>query len=101
MTDDQHREISRGDHAARLLGDPLLQEVLEQIKSGVRDALFDLPYEAVEARERLFMLDKMRAQFVNLLAAMADGAEILRAELLMEENAKAKAAAVMERVRHG
>lgn len=104
MTDDQAREISRGEHAARILSDPLVQEALAQIRDKVRDAFFGLPIDAPgvdEQRARLVMLDKMRQQFEGVFAALMGGAEVARQELLMEENVKAKAAAVLERVRHG
>lgn len=101
MNDQQAREIARGEHARRILEDELVQEVLEHLKSTIRNAVFELPVEAKEQREALFLMDRAREQFVSVFAALIQGAEVSKYELLAEENVKAKLEAIKEKVRNG
>lgn len=101
MNDQQAREIARGEHARRILEDELVQEVLEHLKATIREAVFELPVEAKEQREALFLMDRARQQFVSAFAALLYGAEMMKSELLLAENVSAKLEAIKEKVRNG
>ena len=91
--------IHRGEHAKRLLDDDLLKDALNTIKTQTQALFFELPSTAIAERERLHLLDKARQQFENLLNVLVAGGEVSKYELLADEQTKARADAVRERVR--
>jgi hypothetical protein len=103
MTKDE--ELRQGEAAARLLDDPTLQKALASIRTAIADQMWS---DAVgqrstpENRMRLDALAWSTAQFENCLIVMVNGGEKIRAELLMDENMKAKAALYdIRKVRYG
>lgn len=100
MNDQQRAQIARADQARRILEDPFVIQALEAIKTGIRDQMFDLPVEAVEQREKLFLMDKMRAQFVNIFALALHGAEVTRYELDQERYVAERLNSIQERARN-
>lgn len=98
MNDQQRREIHRGEQARRLLQDELMQEVLEHLKTSIREQMFELPVEAREQREMLFLMDRARAQFERAFQALMMGADMAKNELLAEEQTKVKLEAIKERI---
>lgn len=90
--------IARGEHAKRLLDDPLLQEAMRETKQAVIDAWASLPVEnkaqAEELKRLLWAANQFEAVFVSLMG----GATVARSELLLAENMQVKAEAVQRRI---
>lgn len=105
MTDDQDRidaarlqAINRGERAAAILNDPLVQEALQAVRDGVRDLFFATPPEAAQQREFLHLMDRARQQFEGVFTLLIAGAEVSRYELTEEAHTKARAASINERI---
>lgn len=94
MNDTQQRELYAGDAAKRILDDPLVKDALALIKTQTRELLFELPIEAREQREQLYLLDRMRAQFERVFTLAVQGASISKAELLAEHHAQTRIDAI-------
>ena len=86
--------IHRGEHAERLLADPLLREALDTIKSELQGLFFRLPESATSERERLHLMDRMRQQFEGYLTALIANAKIEQSEILAESHMKARIDAI-------
>lgn len=99
MTEQQAQDLSRGEHARRILGDEMVQEALATVKQAIRDQMFELPIEAAKQREFLAMMDKARAQFEGWFAQALAGEQISRLELDAERQAQGQIEKVKERVR--
>ena len=91
-------EITRGEHAKRLLEDPLFKEAMTETRQAVIDAWAGLPVEnkaqAEELKRLLWAANQFEAVFVSLMG----GATIARGELLSAESMQTKAEAVQRRI---
>jgi hypothetical protein len=91
-------EITRGEHAKRLLEDPLFKEAMIETRQAVIDAWTALPVEnkaqAEELKRLLWAANQFEAVFVSLMG----GATILRDELLRAESMQTKAEATQRRI---
>lgn len=91
-------EITRGEHAKRLLEDPLFKEALDLVKQVVIDQWVALGVEnkaqAEELKRLLWAANQFEAVFVSLMG----GATIARGELLSAESMQTKAEAVQRRI---
>jgi hypothetical protein len=91
-------EITRGEHAKRLLEDPLFKESMELVKQVVIDQWVALGIEnkaqAEELKRLLWAANQFEAVFVSLMG----GATIARDELLRAESMQTKAEAVQRRI---
>lgn len=96
MTPEQ--QIARGEHAKRLLDDPLLKEALAETKQAVIDAWAALGVEnkaqAEELKRLLWAANQFEAVFVSHVA----GATIMRSELLLDTNMETKREAALRRI---
>jgi hypothetical protein len=99
VTDQQAQDLSRGEHARRILGDEMVQEAFATVKQAIRDQMFDLPIEAAKQREFLAMMDKARVQFEGWFAEALAGEQIARLELDAERQAQGQVDKIKERMR--
>ena len=49
-------QLSRGEHAARILNDPLVQEAFATIESGLRDKMFETGARESDDREKIWQM---------------------------------------------
>lgn len=91
--------IYRAEQARRVMQDPMVREALDTIKTAVRDQVFDLPVEAIEQREKLVLMDKMRQQFEKYFELALSGGEVARRDLLNEQHTAMRLDAIRERAR--
>lgn len=91
-------QIARGEHAKRLLDDPLLKEALAEIKQAVIEQWAALSVQNKEQAEELKRLLWATKQFEAFFVAQVGGATIARSELLLETNMQIKAEAVQRRI---
>ena len=91
-------QIARGEHAKRLLEDPLFQEAMRETRQAVVDAWAALPVENTAQAEKLKHLMWAAKQFEAVFEAWVAGATIMRAELLLDTNMEIKAQAAKERI---
>ncbi len=96
MTPEQ--QIARGEHAQRLLDDPLLKEALAETRRAVMDAWAALPVENKAQAEELKRLLWAANQFEAIFIAHVGGAQIMRSELLLDTNMQIKAEATQRRI---
>jgi hypothetical protein len=91
-------EITRGEHAKRLLEDPLFKESMDLVKQVVIDQWVALGVEnkaqAEELKRLLWAANQFEAVFVSLMG----GATIARGQLLSAEGMQTKAEAVQRRI---
>jgi len=92
------QQIARGEHAQRLLDDPLLQEAMRETRKAVTDAWAALPVENKAQAEELKRLLWAANQFEAVFTSFVGGATIMRDELLRAENMQIKAEAVKGRI---
>jgi len=91
-------QIARGEHAKRLLDDPLLKEALAEIKQAVVEQWAALSVQNKEQAEELKRLLWAAKQFEASFVAHVGGATIARSELLLDTNMQIKAEAVTRRI---
>lgn len=71
---DLPREVERGNHAARLLADPLLQEAFQIVRQAIHDQWENAPLRDIEGQVALrSMLNHLRDVQAVLEVALADG----------------------------
>lgn len=90
--------ITQGDHAKRLLEDPLLKEALADIRTAVIDQWCALSIENKAQAEELKRLLWAADQFTATFEARIAGATIARQELHMRENMEIKREAAKGRL---
>jgi len=83
-------DISRGDHAKRILEDDLVQSALHEIEAAVIDQWRTLGVENKAQAEELKRLLWASQQFRTIFEAMIAGATMSKQELLMKENFEIK-----------
>jgi hypothetical protein len=91
-------QIAQGDHAKRILEDPLVKEALADIKAAIIEQWVSLGVEndaqAKELKRLLWAADQFAAIFESRVA----GATIARQELHMRENMEIKREAAKGRL---
>lgn len=101
MTDQQAQDLARGEHARRILEDPMVAAALAAVKATIREQMFDLPIEATKSREFIAMMDKARQQFEQYFEQALAGEKIATIELQAERQAMELAHKINQRVRYG
>lgn len=91
-------EITRGEHAKRLLEDPLFKEAMIETRQAVIDAWTALPVENKAQAEELKRLLWAANQFEAIFVSLMGGATIARDQLLSAESMQTKAEAVQRRI---
>lgn len=92
------QQIARGDHAKRLLDDPLLREGMREVRQAVIDAWASLPVAEKAQAEELKRLLWAANQFEAIFTSLIGGAAVARNELLLDTNMQIKAEAVKRRI---
>lgn len=90
-------QIARGDHAKRLLDDPLFQEAMKMTRDALKDAWAALPIADKAQAEELKRCLWAANQFEAIFTSYIGGATIMRHELLLDTNMQIKAEAVTRR----
>lgn len=92
MTDKTEHEIRRGEHAATLLNDELLQEVFATMKQEYMTKWLDSPERDVEGRERLRMMVKLLDKLRGDLAMVLETGKFAKLSLAQEIGERLKRA---------
>jgi len=92
------QQIQRGEHAKRLLDDPLFQEAMSETRQAVIDAWAALPVENKAQAEELKRLLWASNQFEAVFTSLVAGATVARYELLLDTNMQIKAEAAQRRI---
>lgn len=94
----KEQQIARGEHAKRLLDDPLFQEAMQMTRDALKDAWAALPIADKAQAEELKRCLWAANQFEDIFKSLMGGATILRAEMLSRESMQTKAEAVQRRI---
>lgn len=78
---DLEDESTRGDHAARLLSDPLLNEAFDKLQARFSEAWINSPSRDVEGREVLWLSTKLLAQIKTHLITLVESGQMAEVEL--------------------
>lgn len=81
MTDKTEHEIVRGEHAARLLSDELLNEALQTIESEYIEQWKNSPTRDEEGREKLWLMVKTAQRFRLELESVLNTGKLAKATL--------------------
>lgn len=84
------QQIQRGEHARRLLEDPLFKESMAEVKLAITESWASLPVENKAQAEELKRLLWAAKQFEALLEGHIAGAAFMQQELLMQSNVEIK-----------
>ena len=78
-------EIERGRHAAALLDNPLLSEILDGLKDGYVKAWLASRPDEIEARERLYLASQVVEEFAKELRIAVENGQIAKAIIKRRE----------------
>ena len=78
---DLDTESNRGEHAARLLSDPLLNEAFDTLQERFSDAWINSPSRDVEGREVLWLSQKLLMQIRQHLVSIAERGQMADVDL--------------------
>ena len=91
-------QIARGEHAKRLLDDPLLKEGMRETRQAIVDAWASLAVENKAQAEELKRLLWAAKQFEAVFESLIAGATVARHELLLDTNMEINAEAAKRRI---
>jgi hypothetical protein len=96
-----HAQASyRAEQARRLLTDPLFAEARETVETQLKELIVSLPLAARDEREQAVAILKGAEQFFRIFALILNDYQISNAEMLQEEQLKARSIAIQERLNH-
>ena len=78
---DLDTESNRGEHAARLLSDPLLNEAFDTLQERFSEAWINSPSRDVEGREVLWLSQKLLMQIRQHLVSIAERGQMADVDL--------------------
>lgn len=78
---DLDTESNRGEHAARLLSDPLLNEAFDTLQERFSDAWINSPSRDVEGREVLWLSQKLLTQIKSHLFSIVETGQMADIDL--------------------
>lgn len=81
MTDTAELDIQRGEHALRLLSDPLLVEALQAIETEYTEQWKNSPARDEAGREKLWLMVKMVNRFRTELGTVLTTGKVAKATL--------------------
>lgn len=81
MNDQLESEIRRGDHAASLLNDELLQEAFATIEREYTDQWLKSPARDAEGREKLYLMLKTLHRLQSELQSVLETGQVAKATL--------------------
>lgn len=88
MTDKTERDIFRGERAARLLEDELLQEAFATIEQEYTNQWLASPARDHEGREKLYLMVKTLHRFRSELAAVVETGKLAQHNLTLAQKAR-------------
>lgn len=97
MPDHAHA-AHRADQAKRLLTDPLFVEARQTVEEQLKELIVSLPLAARDERDQAVAILKGSEQFFRIFALILNDYQLSNAELLQDEQIKARAAAIQERL---
>ena len=97
MPDHAHA-AHRADQAKRLLADPLFVEARQTVEEQLKELIVSLPLAARDERDQAVAILKGSEQFFRIFALILNDYQLSNAELLQDEQIKARAAAIQERL---
>ena len=94
-----HAQASyRAEQAKRLLNDPLFAEARDTVETQLKELIVSLPLSARDEREQAVAILKGAEQFFRIFALILNDYQISNAEMLQEEQLKARSIAIQERL---
>lgn len=96
-----HAQASyRAEQAQRLLTDPLFAEARHAVESQLKELIVSLPLSARDERDQAVAILKGSEQFFRIFALILNDYQISNAEMLQDEQIKARSIAIQERLNH-
>ena len=96
-----HAQASyRAEQAQRLLADPLFAEARQTVESQLKELIVSLPLSARDERDQAVAILKGAEQFFRIFALILNDYQISNAEMLQDEQIKARSIAIQERLNH-
>ena len=96
-----HAQASyRAEQAQRLLADPLFAEARHAVESQLKELIVSLPLSARDERDQAVAILKGSEQFFRIFALILNDYQISNAEMLQDEQIKARSIAIQERLNH-
>lgn len=89
---------SRAEQAKRLLTDPLFVEARQTLESQLKDLICTLPLGERDQRERAVAMLKGSEQFFRIFELIVFDYDVMNAEMLNEEQIKARHQAIQEQL---
>ena len=94
-----HAQASyRAEQAQRLLADPLFAEARQTVESQLKELIVSLPLSARDERDQAVAILKGAEQFFRIFALILNDYQISNAEMLQDEQLKARSFAIQERL---
>ena len=99
MAKSDHAQASyRAEQAQRLLADPLFAEARQTVETQLKELIVSLPLSARDERDQAVAILKGAEQFFRIFALILNDYQISNAEMLQEEQVKARSIAIQERL---
>ena len=95
---DRAQASYRAEQAQRLLADPLFAEARQTVESQLKELIVSLPLSARDERDQAVAILKGAEQFFRIFALILNDYQISNAEMLKEEQLKARSIALQERL---
>ena len=94
-----HAQASyRAEQAQRLLADPLFAEARQTVESQLKELIVSLPLSARDERDQAVAILKGAEQFFRIFALILNDYQISNAEMLQDDQLKARSIAIQERL---
>ena len=94
-----HAQASyRAEQAQRLLADPLFSEARQTVETQLKELIVSLPLSARDERDQAVAILKGSEQFFRIFALILNDYQISNAEMLQDEQIKARSIAIQERL---
>ena len=94
-----HAQASyRAEQAQRLLTDPLFTEARQTVETQLKELIVSLPLSARDERDQAVAILKGSEQFFRIFALILNDYQISHAEMLQDEQLKARSIAIQERL---
>lgn len=97
MVDHAHA-AHRAEQATRLLTDPLFAEARRTVETQLKELIVSLPLSARDERDQAVAILKGSEQFFRIFALILNDYQLSNAELLQEEQLKARSISIQERL---
>ena len=96
-----HAQASyRAEQAQRLLTDTLFAEARQTVETQLKELIVSLPLSARDESDQAVAILKGSEQFFRIFALILNDYQISNAEMLQDEQIKARSIAIQERLNH-